>query len=76
MTNYIARQLLDAANQFPKALDTNIFEEVFGCPELDRENCTDYRAVFTDGSMLVLSGDRWECEMFDASGDELDEEVS
>jgi hypothetical protein len=68
--NYLANDLQQSANDYD---GNNIFEDVFGISELDRDESTDYRAVFSDGSMLVLSGDVWEFEMFDASGDELDD---
>ena len=68
--NYLANDLQKSANDYN---GENIFEDVFGINELDRDECTDYRAVFTDGSMLVLCGNIWEFEMFDASGDEIEE---
>lgn len=69
--NYIANDLQKAANDY-KGID--IFQDVFMTTEFDRENSTDYQAVYSDGSALVLAGGRWEFEMFDADGDNLEDD--
>jgi hypothetical protein len=68
--NYLANDLQQSANNYN---ENNIFEDIFGIYELDRNKSTDYMAVFTDGSALVLCGGIWEFEMFDASSDEIED---
>ena len=68
----LAQELEAAANAYE---GQDIWGEILNANECDTENCTDYRAVYSDGSMLVLYGDKWEAEMFDASGDDLDPDV-
>jgi hypothetical protein len=60
-----------AASYFHPALNyegDNIFEDVFD--DLDRTRCTDDKAVFTDGSALVLREGYWFIE-----SDDLEDQV-
>lgn len=67
--NYLANDLNQSAKDYAGG---NIWEDVFGISELDRDESTDDRAVFSDGSMLVLSAGIWEFKMFNASGNDDD----
>lgn len=69
--NYIAQDLKDTANAYCGA---DIFQDIFMTTEFDSENSTDYRAIYSDGSALVLCSGRWEFEMFDADGDNIEDD--
>jgi hypothetical protein len=60
------------ANQYK---GINLYDDVLDCAEIDPERTNDSdRVSYSDGSMLILEGGKWIACMWDASGDDLEDE--